>query len=341
MPDIWELAHNLNPLVADNNGDYENNGYTNLEKYLNELAAFPADGPLIFKGSTNRFALIGNWGSGVFLPSRYDLAQINSGTAVVDCIGEHAGTLKIATNAGNSAALSVTDGWIDIAQTLSVGPAGTGQVNQTGGIVHANTSVILGSSTSTGTYTLSAGTLSTPTLSNTGTNSTFNDIGGTLHANDILFDLTNNGGTLAPGSDANLELMAAAAMPDLTNITAPAGDNIGTTHIHGNLTLATGDLQIEIASLLSDDTVNVDGIATLGGELDIDPIAGFTPSPGDSWEIMTAGSFTGSFAEITPGYAVQQVGNALFVVVPEPGSLSLIGLSGIFLFRPRKRRNFC
>ncbi len=131
MPDIWELAHNLNPLVADNNGDYENNGYTNLEKYLNELAAFPADSTLVFKGGTNRYALIGNWGSGVFLPSRYDQAQVNSGTAVVDCIGEHAGTLKIAANAGNSAALSVTSGWIDIdAQALNVGLAGNGQANQ-------------------------------------------------------------------------------------------------------------------------------------------------------------------------------------------------------------------
>src|SRR5205814_5139263 len=48
MPDVWEAAHSLNPSVADNNGDYDNNGYTNLEEYLNETAAFPAPAPIVF-----------------------------------------------------------------------------------------------------------------------------------------------------------------------------------------------------------------------------------------------------------------------------------------------------
>jgi hypothetical protein len=40
MPDAWEIAKGLNPNdPSDRNGDYDNTGYTNLEKYLNELAA--------------------------------------------------------------------------------------------------------------------------------------------------------------------------------------------------------------------------------------------------------------------------------------------------------------
>ncbi|HDS85591.1 MAG TPA: hypothetical protein ENN97_10410 [Phycisphaerales bacterium] len=38
MPDYWELAMGLNPLVPDHNGDVTGNGYTNLEDYLNWLA---------------------------------------------------------------------------------------------------------------------------------------------------------------------------------------------------------------------------------------------------------------------------------------------------------------
>ena len=40
MPDEWEVKHGLNPKdPADRNGDNSGDGYTNLEKYLNELAA--------------------------------------------------------------------------------------------------------------------------------------------------------------------------------------------------------------------------------------------------------------------------------------------------------------
>ena len=51
------------PGVADNNGAAMNDGYTNLESYLNEAAAWPASTPLIFgnKNATSRYAEIGNW----------------------------------------------------------------------------------------------------------------------------------------------------------------------------------------------------------------------------------------------------------------------------------------
>jgi hypothetical protein len=40
MPDAWETARQLDPARAeDRNGDDDADGYTNLEEYLNELAA--------------------------------------------------------------------------------------------------------------------------------------------------------------------------------------------------------------------------------------------------------------------------------------------------------------
>lgn len=38
MPDWWEQAAGTNPLVADNNGDIDGDGYTNLENYINAIA---------------------------------------------------------------------------------------------------------------------------------------------------------------------------------------------------------------------------------------------------------------------------------------------------------------
>ncbi len=38
MPDDWERAHGLDPAnPKDRNGDFDGDGFTNLEKYLNSL----------------------------------------------------------------------------------------------------------------------------------------------------------------------------------------------------------------------------------------------------------------------------------------------------------------
>jgi hypothetical protein len=45
IPDTWETAHGLNPNSAsDGTGDYNGDGYTNVEKYLNELADLACPG---------------------------------------------------------------------------------------------------------------------------------------------------------------------------------------------------------------------------------------------------------------------------------------------------------
>ena len=103
MPNTWETTNGLNPNAADNNGDTDADGYTNLEEYLNEIAAWPAIAALQFTGRNNsRYAEIQNWIVGpskahtgmrdtaYWQPSRYDVAQITAGTAIVDAVGQHA-----------------------------------------------------------------------------------------------------------------------------------------------------------------------------------------------------------------------------------------------------------
>jgi hypothetical protein len=44
MPNEWETANGFVPAVADDKGDHDRDGYTNIEEYLNELAAMPLSG---------------------------------------------------------------------------------------------------------------------------------------------------------------------------------------------------------------------------------------------------------------------------------------------------------
>jgi hypothetical protein len=176
MPDNWEIEHGLNPYVANNNDDFDNDGYTDLEEYLNDVAAWPAPGNIYFTGETNnRYAQIFNWkvsgeavnisGLGVvttsspWQPSRYDTAIISGATVLVDAVGQHAGILRLT----NNATLDITNGWLKASTleigtgcTLAVKPAGTLRLTGTG-------SVTLGAG---GTFT-NAGTLDIMTWTGT------------------------------------------------------------------------------------------------------------------------------------------------------------------------------
>src|SRR6185503_3934055 len=95
MPDAWEAAYGLSPASASgangNNGDFDSDGYTNVEEYINDLGAWPAANTLVFAsvGGSTRYAQIANWGN-TWQPSRFDTAQINTGTVTVDAVGQQA-----------------------------------------------------------------------------------------------------------------------------------------------------------------------------------------------------------------------------------------------------------
>lgn len=336
MPNAWEAKHGLDPSAADNNGDFDIDGYTNLEEYINEVAEWPASAPVVFKGATStRYAVITNWNLGsnfnnvgttstsYWQPSKYDVAQIQGGTAVVDAVGQHAGILQVAGPAAASAELNITAGWIEVANTLNVGTfttfnasgapvtnTGTGVVTQTGGSVTVANAVVLGGpSGAAGTYNLQGGVLSTTLLTKGATGGTFNFTGGTLHADNIGFSLVDNGGTISPGH------------------------SIGHTEIAGGLTINAGSLEIELDGLNAD-TIGVNGAAILGGTLDVSTLNGFTPQAGDFWTILIAtGGISGRFTHVTDGYQVSVSGNNLVLtaLVPEPtfGALALVGLLGL------------
>lgn len=131
--------------------------------------------------------------------------------------------------------------------------------------------------------------------------------------------------------------------------TVNAGHSPGTLDIVGDLTLESdGILTIEVASALDFDQINVTGLLTLGGTLNIAFIDGFTPAAGENFSLDIFGDadLAGAFAAITS----EGLGDGLFadvdlqalaagqplnitVAVPEPASIVLLMLGVAALSR--------
>jgi len=154
IPDTWEIEHGLNPNdAADRNDDFDSDGYTNLEEYLNEQGAFKAIQDVVWDGSTNnRYAQIENWDI-AFQPSRFDTAVISDATVVVDAIGQHAGILRLATNA----TLNITNGWLKIADRLEIGTGCTATVKHSSSLEVATNLVNAGTLRLSGPASLNVG----------------------------------------------------------------------------------------------------------------------------------------------------------------------------------------
>ncbi len=261
LPNAWEIQHGLPVDVANNNGDFDKDGYTDLEEYLNDIAAWPAPGPIVFIAQTTRYEEIGNWlitgnsytaGRGSSLvsqlqwqPSRYDTVIIDDAIVEVNSVGQHAGILYLGTETDSAASLTITEGWLKVADQLIIG-------NQP---------------EATATLNLSGGALYTGLLSK-GENGTLSLNGGLLQANQVTFDLTNNGATLAPE---------------------------GTMQINGDLNLNSGVVALTLHSPEQFDTLIVDGQARLGGQLQVSLAEGYIPEANEVFEIVTASSCHGVF----------------------------------------------
>lgn len=333
MPDSWETEHGLDPALADNNGDFDADGYTNLEEYINELAAWPAATAAQFRArGSQRYAQIRNWslsggerasrdGAAPWQPSRHDLAQIVTGTARIDAVGQHAGKLEV-SSADAMAALDVVAGWLDVAHELAIGAhtlgsgargSGAGQVNQSGGSVRVGHAVLIGVGASAAAeYNLTGGSLSTARLLVGADGARFNFAGGILHADRVGFDLDNQGGALWPGRLVRTERGADREEAER------AGPAFGYLRVDGDLRLTKGSLHVALGAVASD-AVAVSGDVWLGGELQVEPVAGERRAPGASWVILTArGQVHGAFAAVPPGYRVEVVGQRVLLMHGAP-----------------------
>lgn len=273
LPTYWELQHGLDPTIRDDAGDFDNDGYTNLEDYLNEIAAWPAPNAIEFNNANGdgRFAHILNWDANPdaasvhpWQPSRFDTAVIDHGTVTVDAVGQHAGNVLLATGAGDVAVLNISSGW------LRVEDADHGMSD---GVV-----VIGDNPAATATLNLTGGQLTAKTLLK-GDGGQFAFTGGVLNAEEVGFDLVNDGGVIAPGASA------------------------GSTSISGDLTINSGSLEVELGGSLAGsefDRLDVTGAANLGGSLAVSFIDGFEPQVGQFFQFISAlGGIFDDFAAVS------------------------------------------
>jgi hypothetical protein len=309
IPNDWETRHGTSPLAANNNGDFDQDGYTDLEEYLNDLAAFKAVGTLEFSG-IGRYADWGRW-TRQWEPSRLDDVRVATGAAFVDAVGQKAGTLFVGGAPSDNGRLYVTSGWIEVTDDLVV--SGAGRVEQHGGEVRVlNGGVYVEG----GKYRLLGGKLSTPALSIAST-AAFQFTGGVLATDQIDGDIVNEGGRLEVGLD---------------------GVTMAT--LDGDLTMNDGVLAVELASASSADALLVSGDIALGGVLDVTTLGAYSPAVGARWAILGGTTLTGAFDSVTAGFTVEQIDNVLWLVagpgasqsVPEPtGIVLLLGATSLLL----------
>ncbi|MEX2168159.1 MAG: PEP-CTERM sorting domain-containing protein [Pirellulales bacterium] len=131
------------------------------------------------------------------------------------------------------------------------------------------------------TVNLDGGNLTALGVNFEGTGGQFIWTSGTLHVGTYNGNLSNPGGTLAPGQSA------------------------GSTSVNGNYTQGPdATLEIEIGGLTSGtqhDVVNVTGNATLGGQLQLAMLGNYVPFTTDSFTVLTAsGILNGTFSNAAP-----------------------------------------
>ncbi|MFT3785397.1 MAG: hypothetical protein QM770_04425 [Tepidisphaeraceae bacterium] len=315
LPDAWETSLGLNPNVKNNNADFDNDGYTDLEEYLNELAAWPAPAPAVFSVGSGRYALSTNWNT-KWQPSRFDTVQIAGATAIVDAVGQDAGTILIgeATPLTVVAELQVTSGSLRVANSITIGSASAGQLSVTGGKLRVGGTIGVGSMPS----------------------AVFSFTGGTLAAGQV--NASKMRSAVAQSSVGTFRQMGAST------VLAPGDVGVaGRTAITGAYALDAGTVAIELggatpatafqsSSPTFDNVTATTAISLNGGTLALSLLNGYSPAKLASHAVMTGASRTGTFASVTghqiadnKWLAVTYTGTSVLVTAATPGDLDLSG----------------
>jgi T5SS/PEP-CTERM-associated repeat protein len=223
-----------------------------------------SDGEVIVKGTASTWTIEDQLTVGHESTGELTIAQGGAVSNTLADVGRLAGGNGTVTVADAGSTWTVTA--LNVGGNLSAA-GGSGTVNvKSGGLVEINGDTIVWNN---GVIELQSG----GTLDAYGTiqmnGGTFDFLGGTLHVDDFNGELKNQGGTLAPGHSA------------------------GATNIDGDyFQFAAATLEIEIGGTDAGsefDTMKVAGEAILDGTLEVSLINSFTPSAGDTFEILTSG----------------------------------------------------
>ena len=266
---------------------------------------------------------------------------MNNGTIQIDPLGQTGGEITTLGDGAtptsvilNGASAAMTDG-------SGINAFALATINANASLTIANGYNMTTPGNLTNAGTLKVGTLtgapSTLTINSGGTGTLTNNTGGVIYGTgNIVGNVNNVGGTVSAADPGT---------PDTLTIT-------------GNYTQgAGGTLIIDItgANAGQYSVLDVTGMASLGGTLDIDFLNGFTPAPGEMFPFLTYGSLNPSddnFSSVDfgncPNCAMSVFGpnGAAFEPagpggsVPEPSALILLGtaLLGIAAYGMVNRR---
>ena len=176
--------------------------------------------------------------------------------------------------------LRIINGGTVQVNTSSIGPLGT--LDVTGG------NIILGL---TPTFNKKINSLTNGVLQ---TDSLFISEGSALIADSVIF---GEGGFLGGSGTFNFDLINSGIINPGNNILSAGVFNIDANYTQ----LSTGTLEIELGGSVQGtqyDLLNVSGNVVLAGKLKIRKINGFQSSVGETFEIITSSSVSGSFEEI-------------------------------------------
>jgi hypothetical protein len=155
-----------------------------------------------------------------------------------------------------------------------------------------------------GAVTLDDGVLTAPLIDNSFGPRNFSFVGGTLHVDKYLGELVNDGGTLAPGP------------------------GIGTTEVAlGYFQRSGGTLAIDVTGPSPGDYDQLTAaLVQLDGALEISLAAGFVPSAGQAFDVISApGGISGSFSAVSQPPAMP--GGLLLDVVYSPTLVQLVAVN--------------
>ncbi len=279
-------------------------------------------------GSSSTTTVAGTW------VNTSDLTVGNSGNATLNInsggsvngggftyIGRESGSTGAVTV--NSNATLTTTGFMIVGGTN--GSTASGTLNVSGGTVQVGDTLVVRNGDA---VNLASGGLGAVTITRDA-GSTFSFTGGTLAVGTFNGNLTNQGGTLAPG-----------ASPGLTTVNGDYTQQIG-----GTLTMELGGTNRATGY----DVLAVTGALTLGGTLDVSLYGGFNPANGDSFDILDWDSIIGTFDTINlPSLSGELTWNSsnlyttgTLQVVPEPSTCAMLiiaaaGFAGHIVRRRRK-----